>query len=113
MLQFRLLGAAKWTSWSDAAEAVAESSLAFDTFEWQVGVDYLRPGWGVRAGFRQAELPFAVGQQPTEWDVTFGAGLVLGGGRGRLDVTIERGVRSTDVFEESMWNVVGGFTIRP
>jgi hypothetical protein len=101
----------EWQSWSDASRAV--DALAFNTYEVSGGIE-LGSGTRVfRLGSRYAKLPFGPTEQPTEFDLATGFGLTFSGGRGLIDVALERAWRKGDGVTEAVWNVVAGLTVRP
>lgn len=126
-----------WANWGDAAENFdigpprADDDLrtlpARNTWdvggglEW-AGVSTVTRTFPVRAGFRYAQLPFAVGddsaarfgEPPTEWSAALGLGLRIrdeeSGPTALVDATLERGslsgaAGSVGDLNESFWRV--------
>ena len=64
-------------------------------------------------GARGGQLPFGVGKTPTEVGYSAGLGRQFSGGRGRLDLGLERLQRSGTGLTERVWTFLLGLTVRP
>lgn len=108
--------------------SVADSSIrdrggvgARNTMEWAVGVEWLRNRtnpfrFPLRLGVRHADLPFPLeeGQTAGEWMVAMGTGVRFAGGRGSLDLALERTWRSDGAaYRERGFMVSAGLGVRP
>lgn len=114
----RWVATAQWQSWSRAAPDITNGS-AFDTWSVGTGIELGSPESGkskvpLRFGFRYATLPFSpTAEQPHEYSVSLGTGLVFAGGLGTLDATVERVKRSGAGVSESAWELTFGMSVRP
>jgi len=103
----RLAGSVTWRSWSRTGPN------AFDTVNWSAGLELgeTRP---LRLGVRGGQLPFGAGPSaPTEWGAVLGTGRVVAGGRGLVDLGLERLSRSSGAVQEVAWTLIVGLTVRP
>ena len=107
--QASVAGTVTWRNWA----GVATIPNAHDTFNWSVGAEIGRPGSPFRFGLRGGQLPFGIGKTPTEVGYSAGLGRQFSGGRGRLDVGIERLQRSGAGLTERVWTFLLGLTVRP
>jgi hypothetical protein len=95
-------------SWASAAD-----SGAFNTTSWSAGAQLGSGGRAFRVGVRGGDLPFGPGRAPREFAVAAGTGLTLAGGRGIIDLTLERLRRTGGGLTETGWSVLVGLTVRP
>lgn len=108
----------QWQSWSRAAPGLANGS-AFDTWQIGSGIELGAPESGkskvpLRIGFRYATLPFSpTADQPHEYSVALGSGLIFARNRATIDATIERVKRSGAGVSESAWEFTFGMMVRP
>ena len=102
-------GSATWRTWG----AVQSIANAHDTFNWSVGAEIGTPASALRFGARGGQLPFGVGKTPTEVGYSAGLGRQFSGGRGRLDIGLERLQRSGTGLSERVWTFLLGLTVRP
>src|SRR6266545_2586916 len=107
--QATVAGTVSWRTWG-AVQAVAN---AHDTFNWSFGAEIGSPGSPFRLGARGGQLPFGVGKAPTEVGYSAGLGRQFSGGRGRLDIGLERLQRTGLGLSERVWTVLVGLTVRP
>jgi hypothetical protein len=101
-------GSASWQNWGSAAT----TPDAHNTFNWSLGTE-LGSSAPLRFGIRGGQLPFAVGKAPTEVGISGGLGRQFSGGRGRLDLGIERLQRKGAGLSERVWTFLLGLTVRP
>jgi hypothetical protein len=101
-------GTVSWQNWSTTG--VANSH---DTFNWSVGTEIGGTRSPFRFGVRGGRLPFGVGQAPTEIGYSAGLGRQFSGGRGRLDLGLERLDRKGTGLTERVWTFLLGVTVRP
>lgn len=109
-----------WAGWSAASEGLTEGA-ARDTWSAGAGVEWEGLSLAgrmvpLRLGARTRTLPFAVsGGDSAEWPderaVTGGAGIVLGGGAARVDLSGELGSRAGGAFSEDYWRLGFTFTV--
>ncbi|HEY3221878.1 MAG TPA: hypothetical protein VGJ80_14205 [Gemmatimonadales bacterium] len=104
-----LAGTVTWRNWGGAATL----PNAHDTFSWSVGAELGRPASPFRFGLRGGQMPFGIGTTPTEVGYSAGLGRQFSGGRGRLDLGIERLQRSGTGLTERVWTFLLGLTVRP
>ena len=104
-----LAGNVMWRNWG-AVQSIAD---AHDTFNWSVGAEIGSPASPFRFGLRGGQLPFGVGKAPTEVGFSGGLGRQFSGGRGRLDIGLERLQRSGTGLNERVWTFLLGLTVRP
>ena len=104
-----LAGSLTWRNWG----AVQSIANAHDTFNWSVGAEIGSPASPFRFGLRGGQLPFGVGRTPTEVGYSAGLGRQFSGGRGRLDLGLERLQRSGTGLNERVWTFLLGLTVRP
>jgi hypothetical protein len=65
-------------------------------------------------GVRGGQFPFGPGAEaPEELAVTAGAGVVFSGGRGVIDLGLERLERKGGGLTERVWTVLIGISVRP
>lgn len=107
--QASLAGSLTWRNWG----AVQSIANAHDTFNWSVGAEIGSPASPFRLGLRGGQLPFGVGKTPTEVGYSAGLGRQFSGGRGRLDIGLERLQRSGTGLNERVWTFLLGLTVRP
>ncbi|HMA44548.1 MAG TPA: hypothetical protein VKO86_11045 [Gemmatimonadales bacterium] len=94
--------------WASAAD-----SNAYNTTTWSVGAEFGRR-LPLRLGARGGELPFGPGgQAPRETAFAVGTGRVFAGGRGLIDVTVERLRRTGAGLTETGWTALFGVAVRP
>jgi hypothetical protein len=86
---------------------------AHDTFNWSLGAEIGSAAAPFRFGLRGGQLPFGVGKTPTEVGYSAGLGRQFAGGRGRLDIGLERLQRGGTGLDERVWTVLVGLTVRP
>jgi hypothetical protein len=106
--QATLAGTVTWRNWTRSG--VPNSH---DTFNWSVGTEIGRLGTPFRFGVRGGQLPFGIGQTPTEVGYSGGIGRQFSGGRGRLDIGVERLQRKGTGLTERVWTFLLGLTVRP
>ncbi len=106
--QATLAGTVTWRTWSSAGD-----STAHDTFNWSVGAEIGRPSAPFRFGVRGGDMPFGYGKAPSEVGYSAGLGRQFSGGRGRLDIGIERLDRRGTGLKERVWTFLLGLTVRP
>lgn len=100
-------GSVAWHKWG------VSGTNAHDTFNWSLGAE-LGPASSIfRAGVRGGQLAFGIGQTPTERGYSAGLGRQFAGGRGRLDIGIERVDRKGTGLNERVWTFLLGLTVRP
>src|SRR5467141_482500 len=104
-----LAGSLTWRNWG----AVQSIANAHDTFNWSVGAETGSPAAPFRFGLRGGQLPFGVGKTPTEVGFSAGLGRQFTGGRGRLDLGLERLQRKGTGLTEHVWTFLLGLTVRP
>jgi len=102
-------GSLTWRNWG----AVQSIANAHDTFNWSVGAEIGSTASPLRFGLRGGQLPFGVGKTPTEVGYSAGLGRQFAGGRGRLDIGLERLQRSGTGLNERVWTFLLGLTVRP
>ncbi len=102
-------GTVTWRNWAGAATV----PNAHDTFNWSVGAEIGPPGSPFRIGLRGGQLPFGIGKTPTEVGYSAGLGRQFSGGRGRLDIGVERLQRNGTGLTERVWTFLLGLTVRP
>ncbi len=107
--QASLAGTVMWRNWG----AVQSLANAHDTFSWSVGAEIGSPASPFRFGLRGGQLPFGVGKTPTEVGYSGGLGRQFAGGRGRIDVGLERLQRRGTGLSEGVWTFMLGLTVRP
>ena len=105
--QATLAGALAWRKWAGAGPN------SHDTFNWSLGAELGSPVSPFRLGVRGGQLPFGVGNAPTEFGVAAGLGKQFSGGRGRLDFGLERLERKGAGLTERVWTFLLGLTVRP
>jgi hypothetical protein len=104
-----LAGSAQWHTWSVAGAGVH----AHDTFNWSLGTEIGSAGSPFRVGMRGGKLPFGANGAPSEVGLSAGLGRQFAGGRGRIDIGIERLQRKDDRLTEKVWTLLLGVTVRP
>ena len=107
--QASVVGSLTWRNWG----AVQSIANAHDTFNWSVGAEIGSPASPFRFGLRGGQLPFGVGKTPTEVGYSAGLGRQFSGGRGRLDIGLERLQRRGTGLDERVWTFLLGLTVRP
>ena len=78
-----------------------------------MGAELGGAGSPFRFGVRGGTLPFGVGEAPTEFGIAAGVGKQFSGGRGRLDIGLERLERKGGQMSERVWTFLLGLTVRP
>ncbi|MGH7699993.1 MAG: hypothetical protein ACREMJ_05690, partial [Gemmatimonadales bacterium] len=87
---------------------------AHDTFEWSLGAEIGRPSLPLRVGVRRGRVPFGPGAEaPTELGLAAGTGFRFSGGRGIVDIGVERLEREGGGLSERVWTALVGITVRP
>lgn len=104
-----IAGSAAWRNWASAGA----SANAHDTFNWALGAEVGSPSSPIRFGLRGGQLPFGIGKAPTEVGYSAGIGRQFSGGRGRLDLGLERLERKGSGLTERVWTFLLGLTVRP
>jgi len=104
-----IAGTVMWRNWG----SVHSLPNAHDTFNWSLGGEIGSPASPFRLGLRGGQLPFGVGKAPSEVGYSAGLGRQFSGGRGRLDIGIERLQRTGAGLTERVWTVLLGLTVRP
>src|SRR5467141_4770852 len=107
--QATVAGNVTWRNWG----AVQSIANAHDTFNLSFGAEIGSPAAPFRFGLRGGQLPFGVGKTPTEVGFSGGLGRQFSGGRGRLDIGLERLQRSGTGLNERVWTFLLGLTVRP
>lgn len=103
----RVAAAVRWAGWSVAPGG-------HDTFGWSIGAEAGSPGLPVRLGVRRDLMAFGPGPDaPTELGLTAGVARRFSDGRARLEVAIERMIRSGQGLEERLWTLDVGLVVRP
>lgn len=115
-------GAIRWRPAPEAALAAslthrgwssAVDSNAYNTTDWSAGAEFGR-ALPLRLGVRGGMLPFGPGGRgPRETAFAAGTGRVFAGGRGIIDVTVERLRRTGAGLTETAWTVLFGVAVRP
>lgn len=118
-----IAGQGRWRNWSVASEDLQDQGGvgSRDSYEISGGIEYVpdprrpfrRP---LRLGARYGTLPFPLvtGQEPHEFAVSAGTGFRFTGGRGAVDVALERVWRSAGTeFTERAFLLTVGISIRP
>jgi len=108
--QAAVAGTVMWRNWRGASPA---DSNSHDTLNWSVGAEIGSLGTPLRFGVRGGQLPFGVGQAPSEVAYSAGLGRQFSGGRGRLDIGLERLERKGTALTERVWTFLVGLTVRP
>ena len=104
-----IAGTVAWRNWASAGS----TPDSHNTFNWSLGAELGSFSAPFRFGVRGGQLPFAVGQTPTEFGISGGLGRQFSGGRGRLDIGLERLQRKGDGLTERVWTLLLGLTVRP
>ena len=103
-----IAGAVAWHKWAGAG------INAHDTFNWSLGTELGSLTSPLRLGMRGGQLAFGPGAKaPTEFGVSVGLGKQFSGGRGRLDIGLERLQRKGSGLDERVWTFLLGLTVRP
>ena len=103
----RVAAAVRWAGWSVAAGG-------HDTFGWSLGAEAGSPALPVRLGVRRDLMAFGPGPDaPTELGVTLGVARRFSDGRARLELAIERVIRSGQGLDERLWTLDVGLVVRP
>ncbi len=105
--QAGIAGSLAWQKWAGAGPN------AHDTFNWSAGAELGPAGSLFRVGVRGGQLAFGVGTTPTEFGYSAGLGRQFSGGRGRLDLGLERLERKGSGLTERVWTFLLGLTVRP
>jgi len=105
--QAGIAGSVAWQKWAGAGPN------AHDTFNWSAGAEIGPGGSLFRVGVRGGQLAFGVGTTPTELGYSAGLGRQFSGGRGRLDLGLERLERKGSGLTERVWTFLLGLTVRP
>ncbi|HET7583379.1 MAG TPA: hypothetical protein VFK13_00595 [Gemmatimonadaceae bacterium] len=117
------------TQWSSMQSLTTSNLEAFDSWDYGVGTEVQGPTvlgqrLPLRLGVRYRTLPFGAGRanltdpvasvRVRETTVGGGTSLSLAGGRGTLDLTLERASRSADIdAREHAWIFGMGIALRP
>ena len=104
-------GTVSWRNWASTGPGAGPN--AHDTFNWSLGAELGSASSPIRFGVRGGQLPFGVGTTPTEIGYSAGLGRQFSGGRGRLDLGIERLERKGTGLTERVWTFLLGLTVRP
>jgi hypothetical protein len=103
-----LAAAVAWRYWAGAG------LNSHDTFNWSLGTELGSVTSPIRFGVRGGQLAFGPGPEaPTEVGISAGLGRQFSGGRGRLDVGLERLERKGQGLTEHVWTFLLGLTVRP
>ena len=103
----RVAAAVRWAGWSVAAGG-------HDTFGWSIGAEAGSPGLPLRLGVRRDLMAFGPGPDaPTELGLTAGVARRFSEGRARLELGIERVIRSGPGLDERLWTLDVGLVVRP
>lgn len=102
-------GNVQWHTWSSAGAGVN----AHDTFNWSFGAEIGSVNSPFRVGARGGQIPFGIDAAPTEVGLSAGLGRQFAGGRGRLDLGVERLQRKGSGLTEKVWTMLLGVTVRP
>ena len=110
-----IAGTLMWRNWAAAAAGSSSGadSTVHDTFTWSLGAEIGSLGTPIRFGVRGGQLPFGIGKTPTEVGYSAGLGRQFSGGRGRLDIGLERLERKGTGLNEHVWTFLVGLTVRP
>ena len=108
-----IAGSVAWHNWAGAAGAASAGTNAHDTFNWSAGAEVGPAGSVLRVGVRGGQLAFGVGPTPTEVGYSAGLGRQFSGGRGRLDLGLERLERKGTGLTERVWTFLLGLSVRP
>lgn len=121
-LPFAFGGGMRWRPGTEAVVAAAVAwrywagagPNAHDTFNWSFGTELGSLTSPVRFGVRGGQLAFGPGAKaPTEFGISAGLGKQFSGGRGRIDVGLERLERKGVGLTERVWTFLLGLTVRP
>ena len=115
-----LAGRFGWTGWSNLESLSLTDVPVTDTWEYGAGLEGRGPGLlgvdpALRVGYRSRTLPFGLpdGSEVSENGFTGGIGFPVAGGRGTLDLTIERLIRDAPgEASERAWVVGIGMLLR-
>ena len=115
-----LAGALGWSGWSNMESLSLTGAPVRDTWEYGVGLEGRGPSlFGVdpalRVGYRIRDLPYGLpdGSDVSENGLSMGFGLPVAGGRGMLDITVERLIRDAPgVVRERAWSLGLGMLLR-
>jgi hypothetical protein len=115
-----LAGRLGWTGWSNLESLSLTDVPVTDAWEYGIGLEGRGPSvFGIdpplRVGFRRRTLPFGLpdGSEVSENGISGGFGIPVAGGRGALDLTIERLVRDAPgEASERAWVVGIGMLLR-
>ncbi len=106
--------------WTSLAGLLSDSSTVHDANEYGVGLEYGAASiagipLALRAGTSHRVLPFGPGSTPVnEQSIAGGAGVLVGGGRAGIDLTVQRALRSAaGGLNERAWTVSLGLIVRP
>ena len=103
----RVAAAVRWAGWSVAPGG-------HDTFGWSIGAEAGSPGLPVRLGVRRDLMAFGPGADaPTELGLALGVARRFSEGRARLELAIERIIRSGPGLDERLWTLDVGLVVRP
>lgn len=93
--------------------ATAVDSNAYNTTNWSAGAEFGR-AVPLRVGVRGGDLPFGPGgRAPHELAFAFGTGRTFAGGRGIIDVALERLRRTGAGLTETGWTALLSVAVRP
>ena len=97
------------SSWS-----TVQGLNSHDTFAWSAGLEVGKAARPFRFGVRGGQLPFGGGAEaPTEIGIAGGLGFFFSGGRGVIDVGVERLERKGGGVTERVWTALLGISVRP
>ncbi|HXV91082.1 MAG TPA: hypothetical protein VD707_06905 [Gemmatimonadales bacterium] len=103
----RVAAAVRWAGWSVAPGG-------HDTFGWSIGAEAGSPSLPVRLGVRRDLMAFGPGPDaPTELGLTAGVARQFSDGRARIELAIERIIRSGPGLDERLWTLDVGLVVRP
>ena len=105
--QAGIAGSVAWHNWATAGPN------AHDTFNWSLGAEIGPASSLFRVGMRGGQMAFGIGLTPTERGYSAGVGRQFSGGRGRLDLGIERLDRKGTGLTERVWTFLLGLSVRP
>ncbi|HEX9611388.1 MAG TPA: hypothetical protein VF978_05825 [Gemmatimonadales bacterium] len=92
----------------------AQGVNAHNTVSWSAGLEVGKPTRPFRFGVRGGQLPFGPGPEaPTELGLVGGIGFLFSGGRGVIDIGVERLDRKGGGLTERVWTALLGVSVRP
>jgi len=103
----QVAAAVRWAGWSVAAGG-------HDSFGWSIGAEAGSARLPVRLGVRRDVMAFGPGPEaPTELGITAGVARRFSDDRARLELAIERVIRSGPGLDERLWTFDVGLVVRP